>query len=74
MALLSRKRLILSKIESTYGTDSSPAGTDAVLVRNLEITPIESETVSRDLIRPYLGNSDQILSNTRVSKIGRAHV
>lgn len=67
MALLSRKRLILAKIESTYGTDSSPAGTDAVLVRNLEITPIESETVSRDLIRPYLGNSDQILANTRVS-------
>ena len=67
MALLSRKRLILAKIESTYGTDSSPAGSDAVLVRNLEITPIESETVSRDLIRPYLGNSDQILANTRVS-------
>jgi hypothetical protein len=67
MALLSRKRLILAKIESTYGTDSSPVGTDAVLVRNLEITPIESETVSRDLIRPYLGNSDQILANTRVS-------
>ena len=67
MALLSRKRLILAKIESTYGTDSSPAGTDAVLVRNLEITPIEAETVSRDLIRPYLGNSDQILANTRVS-------
>lgn len=67
MALLSRKRLIQAKIESTYGTDSSPAGTDAVLVRNLEITPIEAETVSRDLIRPYLGNSDQILANTRVS-------
>jgi hypothetical protein len=67
MALLSRKRLIQAKIESTYGTDSSPAGSDAILVRNLEITPIESETVSRDLIRPYLGNSDQILANTRVS-------
>jgi len=66
MPLLSRKRLILTKIEGTYGTDSSPAGTDALLVRNLEITPIESETVSRDLIRPYLGNSAQILSQTRV--------
>jgi hypothetical protein len=66
MPLLSRKRLILTKIEATYGTDSSPAGTDAVLVRNLEITPIEAETVSRDLIRPYLGNSAQILSQTRV--------
>lgn len=67
MPLLSRKRLLLTKIESTYGTDSSPAGTDAVLVRNLEITPIEADTVSRDLIRPYLGNSQQILSQARVS-------
>lgn len=67
MPLLTRKRLILAKAETTYGTDSSPAGTDAVLVRNLEITPIESDVVSRDLIRPYLGNSPQLLANTRVS-------
>lgn len=66
MPLLSRKRLILTKIESTYGTDSSPAGTDAVLVRNLEVTPVEAETVSRELVRPYLGNSSQLLSQTRV--------
>lgn len=67
MPLLSRKRLILSKIESTYATDSSPAGTDAILVRNLDITPIEADVVSRDLIRPYLGNFDQLLAQTRVS-------
>jgi hypothetical protein len=66
MALLSRKRLILAKIESTYGTDSVPAGTDAVLVRSLEVTPLDADVVSRDLIRPYLGNSDQLLANTRV--------
>lgn len=66
MALLSRKRLILAKAESTYGTDSTPAGTDAVLVRSLEITPVQSDVVSRDLIRPFLGNSDQLLANTRV--------
>lgn len=67
MALLTRKRLILAKAESPYGTDSTPDGTDAVLVRTLEITPIEADVVSRDLIRPYLGNSDQLLANTRVS-------
>lgn len=67
MPLLTRKRLILAKAESTYGTDSSPAGADAVLVRNLEITPLESDVVSRDLIRPYLGNSPQLLANSRVS-------
>lgn len=67
MPLLTRKRLILAKSETTYGTDSTPAGADAVLVRNLEITPLEADTVSRDLIRPYLGNSEQLLANTRVS-------
>jgi len=67
MVLLTRKRLILAKTETTYGTDSSPVGTDAILVKELEITPIEADVVSRDLIRPYLGNSDQLLANTRVS-------
>ena len=66
MPLLTRKRLILAKAETTYGTDSSPAGADAILVRNLDITPLEADTVSRDLIRPYLGNSEQLLGNTRV--------
>lgn len=63
---LTRKRLILVKKEATYGTDSTPAGTDALLVRNLDITPIEADVVSRDLIRPYLGNSPQLLANSRV--------
>ena len=67
MALFSRSRLIQTKIESSYGTDPSPAGTDAVLVRNLDVSPIEAETVSRDLIRSYMGNSDQLLANTRVA-------
>lgn len=66
MPLLSRKRLILAKTETTYGTDSAPAGTEAVLVRNLEITPLEADVVGRDLIRPYLGSSPQLLAQTRV--------
>ena len=67
MALLSRKRLILVKTESTYGTDSVPIGTDALLVRNLDITPLSGEIVSRDLIRPYLGNFDQLIAQTSVA-------
>jgi hypothetical protein len=66
MAKLYRKRTVLVKAESTYGTDSTPAGSDAVQVRNLEITPVESEVLSRDLVRPYLGNSPQLIANTRV--------
>ena len=67
MTLLTRKSLLLAKSESTYGTDISPAGTDAVLVRSLEVTPIEADTVSRELIRPYLGGSEQLLANAHVS-------
>jgi hypothetical protein len=67
MALLSRKRLILCKSEASYGVDITPAGTDALLVRSLDVTPIEADVVSRDLIRNYLGNSDQLLAQTRVS-------
>ncbi len=67
MPLLSRKRLILAKSEATYGVDSTPTGAaNAILVRNLEITPLQADTVSRDLIRPYLGTSDQLLAQTRV--------
>ena len=67
MALLSRKRLILVKTEATYGTDSVPTGTDALLVRNLDITPISGDVVSRDLIRPYLGNFDQLIAQNSVA-------
>ena len=66
MALLLRKRLIVIETESSYGTDPTPTGADAVLVRDLTITPQSSDVVSRDLIRPYLGASQQILTNTRV--------
>jgi hypothetical protein len=66
MPLLRRKTLILAKIEATYGTNSSPSGSDAILVRNLDITPLEADVVGRDLIRPYYGNSDQLLANPRV--------
>jgi hypothetical protein len=66
MPLLTRKRLILIETEGTYGTDPIPTGTDAVLVRDLNIVPLQSDVVSRDLIRPYLGASEQLLANTRV--------
>ena len=66
MALLLRKRLILIEEETVYGTDPVPTGTDAVLVRDLNIVPQQSDVVSRDLIRPYLGASEQLLANTRV--------
>jgi len=66
MALLLRKRLILVETESTYSQDPTPTGADAILVRDLSITPQSSDVVSRDLIRPYMGASQQLLANTKV--------
>ena len=66
MALLARKTYILAKAEATYGTNSSPANTDAVLVKSLELTPLAGDVVSRDLIRSYLGNSESLIAQTYV--------
>lgn len=67
---LIRNTAILAKIESAYGTDPVPVGgTDALLVSNLSINPINIQSVDRDLIRPYLGGSDQLVG-TRYVEMG----
>lgn len=61
MPLLQRKRVILAKIETTYGTDSVPTGgANAILVRNLNVTPQDADFSDRDLVRPYIGRSEQL--------------
>jgi len=61
MPQLTRKRTILSKIETAYGNDPVPTGAaNAILVRNITVTPMETNLVSRDLIRPYMGNSENL--------------
>lgn len=66
MALIARKTYLLSKIEGSYGTNAAPTNSDAVLVRSLELTPLAGDVVSRDLIRPYLGNSEGLIAKTYV--------
>jgi hypothetical protein len=60
MSLSNRKRIILVKIEPTYGIDSVPTAPDAVLCSTLEITPLEGTSVERSFIRPYFGASGSI--------------
>lgn len=57
-----RNTLILAKIETTAGTDAVPAGaTDAVLVSNVSITPLNATNIDRAFIRPYFGSSPQLV-------------
>ncbi len=61
MSLLNRKRVILAKIEGTYGIDAAPTGAlNSILVSNLNVTPQEANLVSRELIRPFFGNFTQL--------------
>ncbi len=60
MPLAQRKRVILVKPEATYGSDSSPTTTDAILCSNLDLTPLDGSSTERDFIRPYFGASGSI--------------
>jgi hypothetical protein len=67
---LTRKKFLIAKIESTYGTDPSPVGgSDAVQVTNLEVTPIESDNVQAATYQGFLGNPTRgtLVANKRVS-------
>ena len=67
MALRTSQRLLLAKLESSYGSDPNPTGSaNAVLVRSLEISPFQSDAVERELIRGYMGNYETLHANQRV--------
>jgi hypothetical protein len=66
MSLLTKKRLILAKIEGSYGVDPTPTGSEAMLVKNLDVQPLQADLVSRDLIKPYLGISEKLLAQKAV--------
>lgn len=60
-----RNQIILAQIETTYGTSpGSFAGTDAILVSDLQMT-VPREGVSRDLIRGYMGASEELVGVRR---------
>lgn len=58
---LVRNAALLGKIETTYGVDAVPSGAaNALLMRNVTITPLQANNIDRALIRPFLGGSEQI--------------
>ena len=67
MARYIRNTVILAKVETTAGTDAVPTGSaDAVLVSNMSITPLEAQSVNRDLVRGYFGGSEQLVATAFV--------
>jgi hypothetical protein len=63
--LLTRKSVVLAKIESVYSTDPTPTGAlNSMLVGNLTCTPLDAELIERPIIRSFLGNPDKLLANS----------
>lgn len=56
-----KKYVVLAKIEVTQFTDPVPTGSaNAILVKNLKLTPLKVSNEDRNVYRPYYGNSEQI--------------
>ena len=63
-----RRKSILAKIETTYGTDAVPTGAaNAIVMRNVNFTPLEPEYADRDIARDYLGHSEQLVVSSKVA-------
>ena len=65
MPLIATKKAIFAKAEVIYGNAVNTAATDAILVSNLEVQPIQGDQVDRNLVKPYYGASDILQANTR---------
>ena len=61
-----RNRLALVKAESTYGTNPTPAATDALLFTELDVTPLEMELIERETIQTYFGNRQNVIGQRSV--------
>lgn len=55
-----RKALVMVDVEAGYAVDPTLDGSDAFLVKNLRLTPMNAEFANRDVIRAYFGNSEQL--------------
>lgn len=63
MSFLTRKRAILSKVETIYGADPTPtAGSDALLMSNLTVSPLEMTLAQRQNIKAYMGNNPNVIA------------
>ena len=61
MAMYFRNKVLLAKLETTYGTDPTPTGAaNAILTKGLTISPYNGARVSRDLDRSTFGAQSEI--------------
>lgn len=67
MTLFTRNRLLLSKVETVYGTNSLPGGADALTLTELDAEPLQIDLLDRELITPYFGNTEKVVGSRMVA-------
>lgn len=61
MSRFARNTIVLAIAESTYGTDATPTGANAILCSKPQITPLNATNVPRDVVRGFMGGSEQLV-------------
>lgn len=62
-----KNTVILVKNEATPGVDAEPAGaTDAMLISEMSITPLDAQNIARNNIRGYFGASEELVGAVNV--------
>lgn len=65
---LTKNRVVLAKLESSYGTDPTPTGgSNAISVTGLKLTPVQADYVSRNLLRTTRGTDAMPVANEYVA-------
>ena len=52
---LTRRQILMVKKETSYGVSPSATGTDAILVLNPQLTPLDGDILEREIIDPSFG-------------------
>lgn len=56
-----RNLVLLAGLEATYGTAATLTGTDAILLSNVNISPLRARNVPRELVRGFFGGSEHLV-------------
>jgi hypothetical protein len=68
MPILKRRRVVLAKVETTYGADASPLATaDAILCQSGSSISVGAEEVERDMIRATMTPLGHVVTGKTVS-------
>ena len=71
MSMKTNRRAMRFALESEYndGTTTPESATDAILMREITVTPLSGSNIARNFVRPYYGNSPQAPGEKHVEAV-----